>query len=780
GAVSTFGSLNATYINATEIRVGSNIVQVEKDSLKLSNYSAEYASTGFKRANITDFFGDSGFNASVLRISNYSNLFAPAWNFANNETYVLDNATIIRTGNLSLIFLERNSSLWNRTNANTYLRFISDNVGIGTTTPSDKLHVVGVARIVVNDTNNISTTNVLTLEHFTQTPLNSTGGIGVGILLMAIDNGSNVDDVALINATLVNALNGSEASSLGFYTRTSGGTLAPRLFINGSNVGINTTSPNQALTVVGNANITGFVNITGDLDVRGSSITLGDASTDTLNVNAYIGTHFIPIDNVRDLGSAANRWRTAYVDALNANNLTAGNVTISGTTSDTFTIFTNNSGNDAQDISLAFERGTPVTNAVLKWDSTNKRFDMNFPLNIQSENNLTVDTNTLFVDGSVNRVGIGTTTPGTALHVIGALNVSSDAYVGGNVGIGTTNPGSKLDVQGSVNVSGNIGLYDGGATRNLTFLWNPATGNEQVGITFARDNSANVFARILAPFYTGGGGLAFFTGNTAASAERVRIDNSGNVGIGTTNPGELLHLSSASPEQRFNDTDNPNWWDIGAVGDDFKIALNDSTSDVLYIDQDGNVGIGTTKPSKRLTIFGTGTDGILINDTDPRLDIDRSSTAGNSLIRFLNISGLKYQFGIGGNNDDLVFQRGATGTDTVVFTSEGNVGIGTTSPSEKLTVIGNANISGYLNISGDLVVNNKFNVSASTGNVNVAGTLDAASLKVLGNIVQVEKDSFKLSNYSAEYASTGFKLSNYSAEYASTGFKRINLTDFFG
>ncbi len=98
------------------------------------------------------------------------------------------------------------------------------------------------------------------------------------------------------------------------------------------------------------------------------------------------------------------------------------------------------------------------------------------------------------------------------------------------------------------------------------------------------------------------------------------------------------------------------------------------------------------------------------------------------------------------------------------------VGIGTASPSEILTVIGNVNISGYLNISGDFIVNNKFNVTASSGNVNVAGILDAANLRIQGNNVQVEADAFKLGNftsgYANEYSSAGYKKGNLSADLA--------------
>jgi len=137
------------------------------------------------------------------------------------------------------------------------------------------------------------------------------------------------------------------------------------------------------------------------------------------------------------------------------------------------------------------------------------------------------------------------------------------------------------------------------------------------------------------------------------------------------------------------------------------------------------------------------------------------------------------------------------GTDDVVLKVDGitnNVGIGTSNPSEKLVVIGNVNIS------GDLIIGNNFRIFANSGNVNVKGTLDAAGLKLLGNIVQVEKDAFKLTNYSDEYASSGYKtenvttdfpdidinkfdnfnLANYSAEYAASGYKKENATAGIG
>ena len=142
------------------------------------------------------------------------------------------------------------------------------------------------------------------------------------------------------------------------------------------------------------------------------------------------------------------------------------------------------------------------------------------------------------------------------------------------------------------------------------------------------------------------GGLNVTTGDVLLAV------TSGNVGIGTTSPGSLLHLSSATAEIRLNDTDNPNWWQVGAVGDDFKIYLNDSSADGITIDQDGNVGIGTTSPNSKLTVIG-----------------------GANITGGLNVT---------------------TG-DVLLGITSGNVGIGLTNPGQKLHISGSVNVSATLN-----------------------------------------------------------------------------------
>ena len=499
---------------------------------------------------------------------------------------------------------------------------------------------------------------------------------------------------------------GSVLSVSGNFSTTTGALLAT----SSGNVGIGTTSPGQKLVVVGGVNITGGLNVSGDTNVSNLYVTgntvIGDSTSDTVEVNAQVASNIVPNTNSRNLGSPTNFWHLAYIDMLTVNNLTAGSSNISGTGFPSFTINANYTGNDAQDVTLIFERGSPVTNAVLFWDSTNKRFDINFPLFIEANQNLTVDTNTLFVDGSIHKVGIGTITPGQKLQVVGSANITSDLFVIGTIygALGAGNitgslKDSQVDNDITIQTTADLTVGGGYSAGGVTLI---ATGGDKGSGQFAKD---------------------ILIDGQIVAVNDVEINRS-------FIPTKDLFSTLGNSSNRFLDVFAAN---VKSGNQTLNLNANVSISgnltvntNTLVVDNvNGRVGIGTTTPQNKLEVIGAVT------------------VAGSLNASSINTTGSAY-----------------------FATSSGSVGIGTTAPSEKLTVIGNTNISGYLNISGDLVVNMQFNVTASTGNVNVAGILDAASLRVLGNIVQVEKDAFKLSNYSAEYASTGFK--------------RGNITDFFG
>lgn len=122
--------------------------------------------------------------------------------------------------------------------------------------------------------------------------------------------------------------------------------------------------------------------------------------------------------------------------------------------------------------------------------------------------------------------------------------------------------------------------------------------------------------------------LSIYTGGT----ERIRINTSGNVGIGTTSPQKLLHLSNSSDAIiRLQSTFlGARTYDIfSAGGNPGSFIIYDATSGAsrVIIDSVGNVSIGATAPTEKLTINGKILfDGIIL---DGNLDQTSLGTAGN-------------------------------------------------------------------------------------------------------------------------------------------------------
>lgn len=98
------------------------------------------------------------------------------------------------------------------------------------------------------------------------------------------------------------------------------------------------------------------------------------------------------------------------------------------------------------------------------------------------------------------------------------LYTVGNAYISGDVGVGTTNPTAKLDVVGRMRVGSDA---SGADTGTGTVIWNTAGG----------DAGFAGYQQI------------FYTGANSSRTERMRIDNNGNIGIGTSNPIAPLHVS---------------------------------------------------------------------------------------------------------------------------------------------------------------------------------------------------------------------------------------------
>ncbi|WP_299600625.1 tail fiber protein [uncultured Aquimarina sp.] len=185
-------------------------------------------------------------------------------------------------------------------------------------------------------------------------------------------------------------------------------------------------------------------------------------------------------------------------------------------------------------------------------------------------------------------------------------------------------------------------------------------------------------------------------------AQDNKIESTGNVGIGTTNPTEKLQIENGTVKIRSNiETDRFIWsrtdntMKAGLAGDGArKVFLLANNSTRLTINgNNGNVGIGTTNPDAKLDIYGAnGNSNNLIlsanyenkyrwrfntHDRGNAIDLDITASDNNDTQEAV----LKLSRSTSGRPE---FQL----QNNTIVANNGNVGIGTQSPSEKLDVIG--------------------------------------------------------------------------------------------
>jgi len=333
-------------------------------------------------------------------------------------------------------------------------------------------------------------------------------------------------------------------------------------------------------------------------------------------------------------------------------------------------------------------------------------------------------------------------------------------YYGGNVGIGTTNPLQALQI--------------GDLTANSTSTPKAI----DLGGTFSPTPGANLKLRLYNDGTSIGGlgishsAMDYRVWNSFAShvfyqetTELMRITGSGNVGIGTANPlqalqiGDLTANATATPKaidlggtfsntaatnlklRLYNDGTNIGGLGISTSQLDYRVwntaashVFYQGSTELLRIKGDGNVGIGTNNPSQKLEVNGkmAVNYGILMNGVpNSGADInliqnDNSSStiglmAGNG--NFESSSG-PYLGGRGntytalpdqrgllflsagavnspiGKEGSIVFHTtsaaGAAELERMIIKRDGNIGIATADPSEKLDVNGNVKTSGYV------------------------------------------------------------------------------------
>jgi hypothetical protein len=633
-----------------------------------------------------------------------------------------------------------NGHSWN-VNASEAMRIDgSRNVGIGTSTPGYRLDVSGV--INTNAAVRMTPTNV---GAFTRAQLQSAyslDGTGASVFTWNYTNGGGELDL-FINR------NGGGTGGLKIYDfpNTSGNPTNIFTVEGGGNVGIGTASPATSLSVV-------------------------------TNTTSHIGMRVTNNSTTQFAGSGLQMLGPSAAGTQGGAAIYYYNTTVGGT-----------------------QGGM----AMAQLDS-NGSFQRNvayYDFNGQSWSFLTNSAERLFITSAGN-VGIGTSGPGATLDVAGTIRTSAGGsdpgtgtvlyYVGsgsfqtviagaafavhtgnnfartermridinGLVGIGTSSPGAKLDV---TTASGaNIVVSRSSAAGYAAFQRIAPAGQQVYDFYTINGTEAG---RITVD---GSNFMAFSTGSSAT--ERMRIDGSGNVGIGTSSPaGRLDVVSTSAGGASFmrvangsgaansyaaisldpgNNGFNTRDAQIRAINNGSnQISLTFLTSnagtpfEAMRIDNVGNVGIGTASPDVRLSVQDAGAGQITLKDSGgtTRAYVMTNGAIGTAPTNALRLRG------------DAGIALGAVGSLAMFIDTSNNVGIGTTSPGDRLDVAG-----------GNIRIANNYNLLFR----NTAGTATARFL------VQND-DNFVVYNASGTPISSFTQGSTNIAVYGSNGSNRMTV-----
>ena len=310
----------------------------------------------------------------------------------------------------------------------------------------------------------------------------------------------------------------------------------------------------------------------------------------------------------------------------------------------------------------------------------------------------------------------------------------------GNVGIGTTNPVSGLHVVGEGDT---VTLQKSNNVPALAFLG--SSTNKSI--------------------IEGGDNFNFYTGGTS----RIYITNAGNVGIGTSSPDVKFQVQGGAIKAATSDYASPStggaismFQDSNDYGTIWAVSdYNGGWADVAIAPLGGNVGIGTNVPAYKLDVTGDARfgDG---NNFNPLIQYAGSgrvaASPGYSFVGDLDTGMFNPNLG-----NTLAFATGAS--ERMRIASDGNVGIGTTSPGRKLTVqgaddgtmqlrlMGTASQTSYWDIGREALSTGQFRFIASrngtvitpmviddqTGNVGIGTTNPLSQLSIGSNAITTKK-----------------------------------------
>jgi len=635
-----------------------------------------------------------------------------------------------------------------------YLTETTDKFGIGSITPAYMLDVTGDGRL----TTNLTLGGALNAGGITSKTYNAfaTASQATTHSLSASNDlyvGGSLEIGGTIYGTLSGGLNAGFSEGAVPFTNSSGNLVA-------DSTNFNYNASSQKLTLA------------------------------NFGVSTYVYSNLIPNTGSQyDIGTSARKWKNVYADTITATTLSITNTDISGTISQDFLINSDYTGDDAEDSTITFERGSPAVNAQFKWDSAHKYTSSNAPFVIRPDAGITPSgTAALVVNQTQDQ------------DIFSAMATDVTKFViknSGSVGVGTTAPVGLFSVgdgsQFSVSTTGNITKINNVAT---SF---PAT--QGAANSLLRNDGSGNFSWA-DPTGTGVIGYWNRSGTTLSpsnSADSMGI--MGNLGVGTTAPASLLHLYSTSTSTSFQGF-NLDWQPtvattltndlfrinvgslgiLGSLGNLFNILDNGSSLfsvsqtqinsnlphafnaagdvsmayDLIFANQMASniksfgpltIDAGENWESNDLTLRTYGTGNLVLDIAGGNLWSDGTNVGIGTTSP---IAGFDVQ--------KTVWLRGAAaGASGLFVNSSGNVGIGTTSPAAKLEVAGTSWLRGGTTTSGLFVDAN--------GNTGIGTTSPSNLLHIYENTSNTTTAGLMIEQAGAGDAVTHFALAggqNYS------------------
>jgi hypothetical protein len=578
------------------------------------------------------------------------------------------------------------------------------NVGIGTLAPTAKLEVVGDSKISGNLTITNYNSGVDALDRFA---IDGFNGRLFGVSDSVTGTIFSVNDAAGLPVIEVES-NLTDKITMGTYGSNA-------LVVNDTKVGIGTATPSGKLEVIGDTKISGNLIFTdgGTRTISGASNTVAGAGT-SLNIRggnantAGVGGSINLIPGIGaggpgngDINIGSSALGLPYNINLNAGagtfiNYTGPNV---GTT-----LTVNGGGREL----MSFN-----------WDNIN---------NVTSLKSSSASSIRLSGALDYQIMGSTPTSSRAALNVVNSNN-SSIAYFrnDGNVGIGTTTPSGKLQVVDSTTtmslkasslISNNFGLEIYGPQSGTYGVWTFAS-NIYGSAGIYQNNSPKIYADANSSFITGNGALV----------------TAGNLDASISNTYSKINLS-------------PSW-----VENAIQFFGNSNSEKMRISSANGNVGINTTTPSGKLQVnvnAGTSQEALRLVTTSASLNTGSYMSFFSDTAELARIKG--YTTSLGANVGQILLNPVYNGTEMngvkIFATSAGGaVGINTTTTNSTLTAKSLYNGATILSLLDHADVE-KFTV-LNNGNLGIGTGTPSTKLEIL---TSAAADGIKLTRADGERA----------------------------